>query len=150
MADPPKTQPSRTTTTFLTLPRELRQKIIHEAYNALRINCIPSAAPRVLPFARRMMRAFPPGHGDLDITRASCIEFLKAIKIFTASLKEAHEDIAEDVEYVIMKLGWFKDSAAIIEELGGLVGELGYTRDGFDRIRSMGWIRGRTMAEYNF
>lgn len=98
-----------------------------------------------------MMRAFPPGHSDLDITRASCIEFLKAIEIFTASLKEAHEDIAEDVEYVIMKLGWFEDSAAVIEELDGLTGDSDTnTPDGFGHIRLMGWFNGQTMAKYNF
>lgn len=82
-------------TSFLSLPRELRQQILAETYDMeefvdrfLRILGTSYASNYPYPFA--------PKH----ISR-ECDKVLEGIDEWTRTLKDVHEDMVEDVEYIV-------------------------------------------------
>lgn len=114
----PETSPR---TTFLTLPRELRRKIIYEAYYAFpaAIGIRPASRPeKLVVWAREsILRLEPTSIQARHIISGFCFNLLNPANVLTANLKEVSEEMAEDVDYVVGKLAWIADLKELIEEL---------------------------------
>lgn len=89
--------------TLLTLPREIRQKIILEAYNV-------DASEELLKNFIEMIRARGVrnilGYPSLMLPRTREMLFADAQ---TTILKEVHREMVADVEYVTGKLDWIAE-----------------------------------------
>ncbi|QDS77769.1 hypothetical protein FKW77_005114 [Venturia effusa] len=125
MEKPPHPSPPKPKTTFLTLPRELRQKIIFEAYSSLKLVYTLGNVPETLLWARGIIQKYPMSRGISFSTpsnaRSYLIEFLEMIEILTNDLERVHEDIVDDVDYVTEKLKWTEDIEALVEQLNEII-----------------------------
>lgn len=99
-----------TPTSFLSLPRELRQKIIAETFNANNQISERSTSPTTLiDLAIHCAYFEATRYFDYD-----CADVLEVAETWTATLRKVHLDIVEDVEYVVGKVDW-------IEKVKGLI-----------------------------
>lgn len=98
---------SKPPVSFLSLPRELRQKIIFDTYDDdVEQKQMGSYifSTYDLMFMDYDDERGEPGRGSYS-TRFF-LRLLGAANTWTAALKEVHEEMKEDVDYVVERVGW--------------------------------------------